>query len=209
MRRLYTVSGLFLNPKPRPDGNMLPLVPRTCAKLFISSPMIDEYNMDKVINCFQGQMLHVDGGGHHSEFIVNDVKIIPVPMFQSPCRFLCLSPLVFSQERGNKNRPFTYYYRPDDKELPSVVRHSLITKHEQAYGVPPQDKTLDFRLCINPQQRRITRLVHVHENEPNEFFVRAIFTRFVMSGSTQLMRTAWECGLGEHCSLGFGCVGID
>lgn len=207
--RLYTVSGLFLTPKPKPEGNMLPLSPCTSAKLFISSPMINQVNKDKMVNCFQDQHIHVQGGGHNAVFVIQSVKVIDIPEFQSTSRFLCLSPMVFSQKRGNNDNPFIYYYRPDDKGLPLAVRQSLICKHKQVYGAPPGDTHLEFKLRINPQQRRITRLIHICEGEPDEFFVRSIFTRFTLSGSTELMRTAWECGIGEHCSLGFGCVGVE
>ena len=207
--RLYTVSGLFLQPKPKPLGNMLPLVPLTRARLYISSPMIEESNQDKVVDCFSGQQINVTGGGHNALFNIQSVKVIPVPDFQSTTQFLCLSPMVFSQERGNGKQPFTYYFRPEDAGLPTAVRQSLICKYKLAYNAEPQHTRLDFKLRINPQQRRITRLIHIREGEPDEFFVRAIFTRFILSGSTELMRTAWECGIGEQCSLGFGCIGID
>jgi len=51
-------------------------------------------------------------------------------------------------------------------------------------------------------------LVKVKEGRPDQTNVKGFLAPFTLSGSVELMRTAWEAGLGDKCSMGFGCVGV-
>ncbi len=53
-----------------------------------------------------------------------------------------------------------------------------------------------------------SKLIVIKEGMPEETKRKAFESYLTLTGSTELMRTAWECGLGEENSMGFGMVEV-
>lgn len=135
-----------------------------------------------------------------------DVTIPRTPRFRSEMTFRCLSPIVMSAVRMNKDQQRTHYCLPDDPELSELIRKNLLRKHQAIHKRAPQDDMLSFRFddrYIHRKQGRVTRLVDFKGIK-----VRGILCPFQVSGSVGLIQMGYECGFGDKNSAGFGMVEV-
>ena len=203
--KLFTFSKLWL-PKAKLENRFLKAGRGVC-RLQIGSPMLDEFVQNFVLGLFESSKIVIVGRGCRAEFRVEQVEALPVPEFQPNMRFRCLSPIVTSTMRargGGKLQP--YYYRPDDEKLSEALRNNLLEKYEIIHCKKPADHRLVFRLESHDTPK--SKLITIKEGTPEETRIKAFETHFTLQGSPELMLTAWECGLGERGSQGFGMVEV-
>ncbi len=210
-RKLFTFSGLFITPKPGTRGDCLQLRPRSTAVLLISSPMINDFVQHLVMGLFSNQVIEIGGGGARTAFAVRQVEVLPEPVFTETTRFIARSPIVVTTVTDSPKGRQTYYYRPMDGELSGAARLSLLKKHLMVYKRPPENDDLVMRIdrdYIRDRggEKKVSRLIRLREGQPDRTDVKGFMCPFTLTGSTELMRTAWECGLGDKTSMGFGCI---
>ncbi len=211
LRKLFTFSGLFFRPKAMPDARSLKIKRGSLATLYISSPMINEFIQHFVTGLFRKQQFTIADRTASTEFIVEQVETLPVPQFKSKSHFIAKSPIVLTTPLKNGPSRRAYYYRPTDTGLSEAVRKSLLKKHSAVHGHPPSNDKLEFALDHKAIERHggpksITRRHIIRDGYPDATDVIGFIAPFELDGSTELMRTAWECGIGDKCSMGFGCV---
>jgi len=212
-RKLFTFSKLFILPKRRQTGSFIRIAPQSRVILYVSSPMLADFVQHFVIGLFGNQQMEIAGPKAKSILYIEQVETIPDPEFTSPCYFKMLSPVVVSTQFDTPNGLRTHYYRPLEGQLSEAVRESLIRKHETAYGKPPQDTELVFKVdqkyvAKKGGPEKISKLITIREGRADATKIKAFESYFTLDGSTELMHTAWECGLWDKCSMGFGCVGV-
>jgi CRISPR-associated endoribonuclease Cas6 len=136
---------------------------------------------------------------------ITGVEALPTPEFSETVRFRCLTSIVASQTLSDGR---TYYLRPkDEAAFSEAVRRNLLHKYLLLSGgaAPEEDRlrlTFDADYLSNPKHRG-TQKVCIKGIE-----VVGAFAPFTLTGSIELMRVAWECGLGEKNSAGFGMVEV-
>lgn len=135
---------------------------------------------------------------------IAQVEALPTPAFAETTRFTCLTPVVASVPREDRS---TQYLRPADGEKFSLaVRHNLLRKCELLTGRPPQDDRLTLTFDADYLAR------HPHGGTKKVTFkgieIVGAFAPFQLTGSVELMQVAWNCGLGEKNSGGFGMVDV-
>jgi CRISPR-associated endoribonuclease Cas6 len=204
LMKLFTFSKLWI-PRVRQQGRALRGGPGVW-RLLVGSPMLEEFVQNFVLGLFELAEIAVGGQGIHAEFRVEQVEALPVPDFRESTRFKCLSPVVASTEHEREGRKQIYYYRPEDAELSQALRENLLQKYEIIHGKPPTDDRLLFHL--QPGDKPKSKLITIKEGTVEETRIKAFETYFTLEGSTELMQVAWECGLGEHTSQGFGMVEV-
>jgi CRISPR-associated endoribonuclease Cas6 len=130
------------------------------------------------------------------------VEALGTPVFGERERFTCLSPIVSAVPREDGK---TYYLRPSDAAFSDAVRANLLWKHRLLHGGPPEDDRLllefDAAYLADPKHREGTKLVTFKGIQ-----IKGAFAPFMLTGSAALMQTAWDCGLGEKNSIGFGMI---
>ena len=203
--KLFTFSRLWIPNVRRRDDRLL--VPRDVdVTLYVSSPMLYDFIAGLVEGLFLEQQLTVADARSRVDFTVTGVAALPEPRFSSPQRFRCLSPIVLKTVRERDGRRQTYYYRPDDPELSEAIRANLVNKHAAAYGEDLSQAKLQFRLEGDDRPR--SRLITLKAGTPEETRVKAFETWFTLKGDVRLIRTAYECGIGDHTTQGFGMVEV-
>jgi len=173
-------------------------------KLQISSPMMDAFVQNFVLGLFDVAEIVIAGQGVRTAFRVEQVETLAMPAFKSEMRFKCLSPITASTGEQRAGRTQIHYYRPHEPELSEALRKNLLEKYRAIHGRTPDDEALAFRL--QPQDRPKSSLIRIKEGQREQTNIRCFETYFTLSGSTELMQTAWQCGLGEHNSQGFGMI---
>lgn len=204
LMKLFTFSKLWI-PNVQRKGEVL-IGDRSSWRLQIGSPMRDEFVQNFVLGLFESSEIALGAQGIHAEFLVEQVEALPMAEFQETTRFKCLSPLVVStmHERNGKLQP--YYFRPEDAELSEAVRKNSLEKNEIIHGKQPEDDRLEFRLEAHDRPK--SKLITLKAGTAEQTHIKAFETYFTLEGSTELMQVAWEGGLGEHGSQGFGMVEV-
>ncbi|MGH7457050.1 MAG: CRISPR-associated endoribonuclease Cas6, partial [bacterium] len=133
------------------------------------------------------------------------------PRFAATMRFKTLSPLVVSTMREHKGKLQPYYYRANDPELSEAVRQNLLSKYEIIHGHPPTDANLEFAIDADYLARRggpekVSKLITIKEGTREETRIKGFECPFTLRGNPELMAMAWECGAGDHNSMGCGMV---
>lgn len=213
LRKLFTFSRLQLYNGGGRQGDFLRLSIHTRAELFISSPMINEFIQHLVVGLFTNQKINIESKEKQASFRIERIEVLPNPEFTETCRFLALSPIVLTTAANTSSGMQMYYYRPFDEGISEAVRASLLKKHETIYNAPPENTDLTFTIDCDyitrkGGQDKVSKLIHIKEGHEDETRVKAFLCPFYLSGSKGLMLTAWDCGLGDKTSMGFGCVDL-
>ncbi|MCH9006931.1 CRISPR-associated endoribonuclease Cas6 [candidate division KSB1 bacterium] len=204
LMKLFTFSKLWI-PDVRRVGETLKGSGRPW-RLQVGSPMLNDFAQNFVLGLFESVQVVIAGQGVRADFRVEQVESLPMPEFDRQMRCKCLSPFTASTMRQRDGRPQIYYYWPDDPELSEALRHNLLQKYQIIHGRPPEDAELTFRL--NAADKPKSKLITIKQGTPQETRIRCFESYFTLQGSPKLMQTAWQCGLGEHNSQGFGMIEV-
>ncbi len=213
VRKLFTFSRLYFRSKINISGHRLTVTQGSNAILFISSPMIEDFIQNFVVGLFENQKIEISYRDQKTSFFIKQVEVLPEPEFKKSCKFIAMSPIVLTTQIDTPEGLKTYYYRPLDKELPQAVRRSLVKKYVAVYHRQPQDPEINFKINREYIKKkggpeRVSKLITIREGFPDETRIKGFVSPFTLSGSCELMKIAWDCGLGDKCSMGFGCVGL-
>lgn len=141
-----------------------------------STPVID----------FQGALVEVE-----------KAEIMKTPKFKSNMKFKTLSPVYLRTEREGK----IWDLHADDAEFDNRLRENLFKKYKSFYG-EEYDLYLDFKpLKDSIKQKRV-----IIKKDDIEIYHRANQMKFNLRGPPDLLEFAWQVGLGEKGSMGFGMI---
>lgn len=211
--KLFTFSYLSI-PSVSFKNNMLVTYGAPPCTLFVSSPLLEDFIQNFVIGLFQNQEVAIGNQYAVGRFIVQQVESIMPPNFSKKEFFKCLSPFVLSTMKERNGKIMPYYYRASDPELGEAIRRNLIQKYKTIYQKVPEDESLHFELDKKYIDRKggfdkITKLITIKENSETEATkIKSILAPFSFCGSPELMKVAWEAGMGNHCSQGFGMIDL-
>lgn len=213
LRKLFTFSRLQLFNGGGRQGEFIHLFAHTRAELYISSPMINEFIQHLVVGLFTNQKLVIESKAKQALLRIERIEVLPNPEFTETCRFLALSPIVLTRAASALSGKQMYYYRPFDEDISEAVRASLLKKHETVYGAPPANANLTFTVDREYITRKggpdnVSKLIYIRQGHEDETKVKCFISPFYLTGSKELMQTAWDCGLGDKSSMGFGCIEV-
>ncbi|MBR4265761.1 MAG: CRISPR-associated endoribonuclease Cas6 [Bacteroidales bacterium] len=156
---------------------------------------------------FQDRVFEIGNRESKVQFEVANIEILPPPEFQETMCYNALSPISvsFRDESGRDNYPGA----PQDFAQAEWVRErllvNLLDKYSAFYGENfPRESFLDFSVMSEPK----SSLVTIKAGTPQETRVRGFMCRFALRTAPELQRIAYEAGLGELNSQGFGCLGL-
>lgn len=106
------------------------------------------------------------------------------------------------------------YILPDDPLLSDLLRANILNKYISLYGHEPEDTRFvctldqDYVQRKNVEGKRITQLITIKEGRTEETRVRGFMCPFTLEGNPDLIRLAYESGLGEKNAMGFGMMDV-
>lgn len=193
-------------------------------RLHIFSPIItwyvampvEESLQHFVIGLFEKQHFYIESPD--VRFTVEQVSALPDPVWSSRMHFRMLSPTTVSvaEKRNGKLVPRYLYADPDPSgQLAEALRSNIINKYRSLYGnssIQPDQQT-EFRCMLDEKfiadrggPERVSKLIAIKEGQPDQTRVRAFMCPLTIEGNPALIRLAYESGLGEKNSLGFGML---
>ncbi len=214
-RKLFVFSKILIPGKNRKTNeNKLSIFNFSRCTLFISSPMLEDFIRHFVIGLFQSQKIEIKSRSLGARFMIESVETEIKPDFETTQKCKCLSPIVVSGKHFYDGRDQEYFLRPGDAELSQAIRKNLINKYQLIHQKPPTNDSLEFSLDPDYVKRRggtdkLSKLITIKEHQGDEATqIKAFESLFFLSGSPELMQTAWECGIGQRNSLGFGMIDV-
>ncbi len=175
--------------------------------LLIGSPMLEDFVQSFVLGLFETAKITVAGLGVRTTLLVEQVETLAPPLFADTMCVRTLSPVSVSTPVERNGKLLPQYLMPGDARLSEALQNNLIEKHQIIYAELPPEASLHIRFPGDEQPR--SRLITIKEGSAEETRRRGFEGRFTLQGSPELMRTAWECGLGEAGAMGFGMVEVE
>lgn len=205
--KLFTFSRLFVN-KSKVTGNILEGSGN--ASFIFSSVGDEDISMHLVQGILSAQSIQIGNRIAGSTFTISSVEALPQPEFGNRAQFKMLSPASVSTVWMANGKSGIYYYRHDDPEIEAAFEKNLLNKYELVHKTP-YDGDLQIRLdreYIRQRNGKISKLIKIKEGREDEVSVKAFICPLEISGSPDILRLAYECGIGERNSQGCGCLSL-
>ncbi|MCL5266794.1 MAG: CRISPR-associated endoribonuclease Cas6 [Bacteroidetes bacterium] len=147
-----------------------------------------------------------------NRFIVEQVETLPEPAWKERMGFRMLSPTSVSVPEMRNGRMMPVYLFHDDARAGYLLRKNILNKYQSLHSTLPDDTrfdcTLDGSFIADREQKgdRVTQLVTIKEGQLSETKIRAFLCPLTIEGNPELIKLAYDSGLGEKNSLGFGMI---
>ena len=149
---------------------------------------------------FKQQTFQVGDKESVVEFVVSNIQAMPPLEYQEEMSFRTISPVCISYRQPDEK---TQYLSPTDPLYIKGIQTGLLSRYK-AYYNKEYDGPLfcDLQLSEEPK----SNLVCIKSGTEKQTFIRGYQFSFRLKLPEELMRIAYEGGLGEKTSLGFGMI---
>ena len=190
--KLFTFSRLMGSFKLLPEENKI--VFTSPVKLVVSAA-IEQFITDlaetliRSENCFMGpNHINLNSISVHKNFEPPDRVQIKM-----------LSPMVAYTTLINNDRKYTCYYSPWKKNFVDIAKTNIIEKYKLIYGHLPSSK--DFNIIPNGNQEKKFKHIITYKGTVIEAYAGIYW----LKGNPELIKVAYDTGLGSKNAQGFGC----
>ena len=134
------------------------------------------------------------------EFTVREIQLMPPLEYKEEMYFETMSPVCISLREADGR---TTYLSPADPAYTEGLLIGLSDRYKAFHGQEfAGSKYCDLQLLNEPK----SVLVKIKANTPQQTFVRGYIFRFKIRLPEELMQIAYENGIGEKGSIGFGMI---
>lgn len=109
-----------------------------------------------------------------------------------------LSPIVVYSTISSEKRKFTYYYHPKEQDFKNLIKKNLIDKYRARYK---ENINGDFNLKLIKMLSNKEEIVYY-----KNFLIKGYNGVFEISGDYNLLKIAYDSGLGAKNAQGFGMI---
>ncbi len=125
---------------------------------------------------------------------VEEVTMRPTPKFCSKHRFLLNSPVLIKRQEPERKHQRFYFYT--DPEADQLMTQTLQTK------MNIMNLTGDVRLSFDKEYTH----PKIRKTTFNEIDIKASMCPVIAEGDPELIRFAWDVGVGNSTGIGFGAL---
>ncbi len=127
------------------------------------------------------------------------IQVHKEPSLTEKMQIKMLSSIVAYSTIMKNGKKYTEYYSPWNARFQEIFKNNLLTKHEIIYGQRPKDE--EIRIIPNGnQERKFARIINYKGT-----YIKAYAGIYWLVGNPDLIKTAYDAGLGSKNSQGFGC----
>ena len=190
---------IFDKVRPLPEAGCLKIIGERAVWYISFIP--EKSTLEFIQGIFAHQSFTIGNKEHRVAFDVVGVEAMPMPPLHEEMAFQALSPICVKQHEDNKIQ----YLSPDNPMFAEGILKGLLARYESIHGQPleMEDKEFSFELTDNKVK---SKLITIKANTPYESRVRGYLCTFRMKAPLELMKIAYEGGIGEQCSQGFGFI---
>lgn len=134
-------------------------------------------------------------------FDVVGVEAIHNQNLSEEMEFQALSPICIKRHDNGK----THYLSPESPLFAKGILKGLKERYESIHGQAFEMSNNDFSFKLTDNEVR-SKLITIKANSLEETKVRGFICSFRIKAPLELMKIAYEGGIGEQCSQGFGFI---
>lgn len=162
----------------------------------ISSP--DDYLIKSLVEGFLDD-LTVNFIGEN--LFVQKVELLPIPDFKDKITVKTLSPIIVRTKKEIDGNLKVWDLAPGDKFFKNLEKN-LINKYLKYNNLDETDK----KIKIYSEMRSVkSKRISIEKGDERTFH-RAYMMDLILEGDKELLKFAYDAGLGEKSALGFGMV---
>jgi CRISPR-associated endoribonuclease Cas6 len=162
---------------------------------YISSP-----NDNLIKSLVEGHLENTEVDFKGTKLLVEQIELLKKPKFKEKMKMRTMSPVSASIKREVDGKLKIWDLGPGDERFYESVQKNLVNKYVSFYGDFDGSKWVRLRPDMKTAKRR--------RIEIKGDFHRGYMMEFEMEADVRLIRFAYDCGLGERNSMGFGMVEI-
>ncbi len=192
--KFYTFSNLILEDKKHCKTGLH----FDRAHFFLSSPdsrFIKSFSEGLLMN----PDFYLEGLHSKVDFVIERIEILPPLKFNNECTFTTISPIYVKtlRNKNGKLREFDLY--PNEPKFYENLHKNLVHRYSEFHGTPPEKEHFDIVEVSDIKPKRIKIAGH---------FRRCSLMRLKIQANPELLRFAYDAGLGEKNAMGFGCLDV-
>jgi CRISPR-associated endoribonuclease Cas6 len=131
---------------------------------------------------------------------ISSIEVPFTAIFEPEVLIRVLSPITIYSTIFTKNRrKKTYYYTPFEQEFSSLIKENLLKKYTVLNG--SEDKDLAFSIMPEKVSKRNEHVIMYKDT-----VIKAWSGIYRITGTPELIKTAFDCGLGSKNPQGFGMI---
>lgn len=192
--KFYTFSNLVLDDR-IPEKNGLNF---KTAHFFLSSP-----DPEFIRSFAEGLLLEPEfflGNNENKvSFIIERIEVLPAVHFSDMCTFRTLSPIYLKTLRKQNDKLVEFDLYPKDSKFHENLHKNLVARYEEFYGSKIEKDFFEILNIPNFKPKR----VKIENN-----YRRCSLMDFSISANPELLKFAYDAGLGEKNAMGFGCLDL-
>lgn len=199
--KLFTFSNLLI-PKYVIDKERERLIIKSDIVFLYISFLPEKSTQQFVQGLFQQQVIQIADYISGVQFVVREIQVMQPLEYNTDMIFRTLSPICISlrNERG-----YMDYLSPTNPRYELGILTGLLDRYNAIYGQPFSGNPHCHLQLLNEPK---STLVRIKAGTPNETRVRGYRFQFKIDLPEELMQIAYESGLGEKGSMGFGMIEV-
>ena len=138
------------------------------------------------------------------ELLVQKVELLAVPNFEEKVKVKTLSPVIVRTKKEVDGELKTWDLPPSKEQFYTNLENNLLSKYKEFNKLEEADK----KITISSEMRHVKAKRISIDKGDQETFHRGYLMDLVLEGDSDLIKFAYDSGLGEKNALGFGMVEI-
>lgn len=197
--KLFVFSPLLIEKRTvDTKSNRLVLLQDTAS--FLISFFPERSTEEFVKGIFQEQEFTLGDRKSKVQFAVRGIEMLPSPVFDGELVGETLSSICLSR-RNEEGK--VHYFSVSEAEAGNAILNNLLNKYQAFYNTPFNgDPAFEWEVLNKPR----TKLITIKSGTPQQTFVQGSLCKFRLKADNELLKVAYESGVGEKGSLGFGMV---
>jgi len=165
-------------------------------EFYVSSP-----NDDLIRSLVEGHLENSEVDFKGDKLILEEIELLKKPIFSENMKMRTISPVMARIKREIDGKLKIWDLGPGDERFYESIQKNLINKYISFYGDFDGDRWIKIRPDMKTAKRR---RIEIKGN-----YHRGYMMNFGIKADQRLLEFAYDCGLGEKNSMGFGMVEIN
>lgn len=205
--KLFTFSKL-INNSAKIDSNTLSGFGET--RLIFSAPIEDDIAPMFIESLKSTKSLQIESALSNIEFYFKSITQLPEPEFGDEQKFVMLSPTTMSKMNYAKGLKIIHFFRIDENEAEGAIAYNLRKKYELLTGSKFQGN-IEVKFDKKYIETKggsdgVSKLITIREGTESEFKIKGFIAPLTIKSSPEILKIAYQCGIGERNSLGMGML---
>ncbi len=163
-------------------------------KFYISSP-----NNHLIKSLVEGHLENTEVNFKGNKLLVEQIELLKKPLFKENMKMKTISPIIARIKREINGQLKTWDLGPGDERFYESIQKNLINKYNAFYGDFDGERWVRIKPDMKTAKRRRIDIKGDYH--------RCYMMNFGIEADPRLLEFAYDCGIGEKNSMGFGMVG--